>query len=48
MIAAADIWLWTCEVYVLAAFLEFGLVNFLSRRDQAKEAKEKSGQIVIE
>ena len=41
---AADIWLWACQFYVLAAFLEFGLVNWLGRRDATLQRKREEAE----
>ena len=43
-LTAADIWLWACQFYVLAAFLEFGLVNWLGRRDATLQRKREEAE----
>lgn len=29
---AADVWLWTCLIFVYAAFMELGVVNVFNRK----------------
>ena len=41
-IKAADVWLWSCQIFVFFIFLEFGVVNFLDRAFREWKRKDNS------